>query len=230
MVGAFPTRKGRLIACVGVVTLITVVAGVSNRRPSSDMTSSTRLETEREPTAHLSLVDYASPEISAVVESLGVEHKRQLSLVELRKEAHVQYLRAKFKRDENKIRHYVDLAWEHADAHEMLEPELILAVIQKESSLRPKAKSSYGAVGLMQVVPRFHREKFHKTESLYDPQVNIRVGAQILSEYWHRSGRNWHVALKKYSGNAKGYPESVLAEAENLAAISDRISTVLASN
>lgn len=141
------------------------------------------------------------------------------SYIESRKKAITYYLSAKYKKQADEVRRYVDLAWLEARKHRDVEPELILAVIQKESSLKPHASNKYGAKGLMQVVPRWHPEKLAKSESLLDPKVNIRVGSQILQEYVAQKGR-LDVALVKYSGNAKGYAEFVLREAQVLKAIS----------
>jgi len=136
-----------------------------------------------------------------------------------KKEAQIQYLLAKYKRAETKVRHYVNLAWQHADKYPAIEPELLLAIMQKESSLRADVKNGYGAIGLMQVVPRFHKEKIKAGETLFDPDVNIRVGAQVLDEYlrWHKGELN--AALKRYSGGARGYPRDVLSEREKLVSL-----------
>src|SRR5207342_90809 len=71
-----------------------------------------------------------------------------------------------------------------------LDPLLILAVISVESRFNPIAESDMGAKGLMQVIPRFHAEKFvvhGGEEAVLDPRTNILVGAQILKEYIHRT-------------------------------------------
>ncbi|KVP96813.1 hypothetical protein WJ96_06180 [Burkholderia ubonensis] len=131
--------------------------------------------------------------------------------VEQRKQAITTYLATRYKRHTKVVRSYVDLAWRESAKHPGVEPELILAVIQKESSLISKASNSYGAQGLMQVVRRWHPEKVGRKESLLDPRVNIRVGAQILQQYIEEKG---HVeqALVKYSGNATGYSDFVMRE------------------
>lgn len=138
--------------------------------------------------------------------------------VEKRKDDIAEYLASKYRQNTKVVRRFVDLAWLEAEKHPDVQPELILAVIQKESSLIPEAKSSYGAQGLMQVVRRWHPEKLEKHESLYDPKVNIRVGAQILQEYINMKGQ-LDKALVKYSGNASGYADFVLREKEVLQSI-----------
>lgn len=128
-----------------------------------------------------------------------------------RKAAISEFLADKFQKSPEEVRTYVELAFEESNKHPDVTPELILAVIQKESSLDPSARSFYGAVGLMQVVPRFHMARLSQSESLYDASVNIRVGAQILQEYISKAGGDIHAGLKKYSGNARGYGNKVLS-------------------
>lgn len=136
---------------------------------------------------------------------------------EVSKQAQAEYLAKKFRQRMAAVRKYVDLAWAEAEKRDGLEPELIIAIMQKESSLRPKVQSRYGAQGLMQVVRRWHREKLHASESLFDPEVNIRVGADILEEYLVLAGGSLPQALGKYSGNARGYSGKILSESRKLA-------------
>lgn len=135
--------------------------------------------------------------------------------VQSRKEAITEYLATKYKRSPMAVRKYVEYAWREAARHSHVTPELILAIMQKESSLRPTARSDYGAEGLMQVVPRFHPEKVSRGESLFNEEVNIRVGAQILQEYIAKEG-HLTKALRKYSGNARDYSDFVLNEMKTL--------------
>lgn len=141
---------------------------------------------------------------------------------ELKKQAQAAYLAAKLKKREAVVRKYVDLAWEEARKREWLAPELLIAIMQKESSLQPKVQSRYGAQGLMQVVRRWHHDKLHPSESLFDPEVNIRVGADVLEEYLALSNGNIDQALRKYSGNASGYVNTILKESRTLARVAER--------
>lgn len=135
--------------------------------------------------------------------------------VQSRKEAITEYLATKYKRTPSAVRKYVEYAWREAARHTHVTPELILAVMQKESSLRPTARSAYGAEGLLQVVRRWHPEKVSHDESLLNEEVNIRVGAQILQEYIAQEGQLVK-ALRKYSGKARGYEDFVLDEMKTL--------------
>lgn len=133
-----------------------------------------------------------------------------------RKEAITEYLAAKYKKEPETVRTYVETAFVESSKHPDVTPELILAVIQKESSLNEDAVSGYGAQGLMQVVPRFHGEKLQAKESLYDAQVNIRVGAEVLQEYLSRTRGDLRRALRRYSGDARGYYDFVVNESTKL--------------
>ena len=74
----------------------------------------------------------------------------------------------------------------HAREHD-LDPALMAAVIYQESKFRSDAKSSSGAIGLMQLTPstahgiaiRTGGHAF-RTSDLYDPEINIRYGAWYL--------------------------------------------------
>lgn len=59
-----------------------------------------------------------------------------------------------------------------------VDPTLVRAVIQVESGYQPRARSSKGAVGLMQVMPATARQ--YGVRNLYDPSANIRAGVSHL--------------------------------------------------
>jgi soluble lytic murein transglycosylase-like protein len=122
----------------------------------------------------------------------------------------------KYRVSEVATREFVHAAYREA-ARLRLDPLLIVAVMAVESRFNPVAQSESGAMGLMQVIPRYHAEKFDATphSSVLDPHANIQVGAQILKEYIARGGTEL-VGLQLYNG-ALGDPDSaygtrVLAE------------------
>ncbi len=58
-----------------------------------------------------------------------------------------------------------------------VDPRVVEAIVQVESKFNPNAISTKGAVGLMQVMPKY----VHKTrKELLDPDTNIREGIQLL--------------------------------------------------
>ena len=61
---------------------------------------------------------------------------------------------------------------------------IIAAIVSVESSCNPLAISNKGAVGLTQVNVKVQSEKFaqFRTINLFNPEENMRVGAQIMAE------------------------------------------------
>lgn len=59
-----------------------------------------------------------------------------------------------------------------------VDPLLVRALIQVESNYKPRARSSKGAMGLMQIMPSVARE--YNVRNAYDPQANISAGVQKL--------------------------------------------------
>lgn len=79
---------------------------------------------------------------------------------------------------------YLELARAEAAA-QGLDLALVLAVIQKESSFDPNAKSKAGARGLMQVLPDTARWLGLKdTSQLTKPAVNIKYGVKYMKFLW----------------------------------------------
>lgn len=106
-----------------------------------------------------------------------------------------------------------------------IDPILLLAVMAVESRFNPIAQSDMGAKGLMQIIPRFHLEKFASfggEETVLDPTVNIFVGARILREYSEQAG-DVEAGLQQYNGAAndpaRQYAERVWAEYDRIGAV-----------
>ncbi len=116
----------------------------------------------------------------------------------------------------------VRAAFREANRHG-LDPLLILAVIAVESRFNPIAESEQGAVGLMQVVPRFHMDKIAAagTASLLVPEANIALGARILKDAIRRGG-NEQSGLQLYNGaiddDTQAYANRVQQERKRLEA------------
>jgi len=91
-------------------------------------------------------------------------------------------------------------------------PQLVLAVIDVESSFDPFAVSSAGAVGMMQVMPFWPRELGLSTRDLLDVEMNIRMGTSILAYYLERERGDYRRALSRYNGSLgrRSYPDLVL--------------------
>ncbi len=103
-----------------------------------------------------------------------------------------------------------------------VDPLLILAVVAVESRFNPIAESEQGAVGLMQIIPRFHMDKVAASGagSILLPHANIAVGTRILKESIRRGGTEV-AGLQLYNGAAddetRAYANRVLSERRRLA-------------
>jgi soluble lytic murein transglycosylase len=81
---------------------------------------------------------------------------------------------------------YEEIIDGHAENYR-LDPALLAAVIYQESKFRADAKSSSGAIGLMQLLPDTAQGIADRTggsrfvvDDLYNPELNIRYGAWYL--------------------------------------------------
>jgi soluble lytic murein transglycosylase-like protein len=125
-------------------------------------------------------------------------------------------------------REYLAHAYREADRIG-LDPLLLVAVISVESNFNPIAESPAGAVGLMQVIPRFHTDKFvPDQESALAPQINIRIGALALKQYIRRAG-GLVEGLQLYNGAGEdettAYANKVLGEKQRLMAATRTVGT-----
>lgn len=78
----------------------------------------------------------------------------------------------------------------------------IASIIAQETKFNPTAKSWAGAVGLMQVMPRF--SEVSSEEKLYNEEVNLREGVRIIKEHldhysYMDSTNKWSFALAAYN-------------------------------
>jgi len=112
-----------------------------------------------------------------------------------------EFLARRYRVSQDVALNFVGIA--HAAGHQIeLDPLLILAVMAVESRFNPIAESVAGAKGLMQIIPKYHGDKleeFGGEKVVFDPAINIMVGAQILKEYLRRTG-NLGMALQLYAG------------------------------
>ena len=103
-----------------------------------------------------------------------------------------------------------------------LDAEIVTALIARESSFLPWARSRADCVGLMQVNPRAHKDKCksYTPSELYHIPVNVGIGCAILREYMDRS-KSLDEALGRYMGcqGAVSYKRDILAMAAELYAL-----------
>ncbi len=87
-----------------------------------------------------------------------------------------------------------------------IDPWLILGVIRQESAFNARAISRSDARGLMQLLPSTGREVYQRIglgafrdELLYDPQMNVRLGAQYLGRLTDIHRGNLILVLAAYN-------------------------------
>jgi soluble lytic murein transglycosylase-like protein len=110
---------------------------------------------------------------------------------------------------------YNDLIEEHA-ARNVVSADLVRAVIQAESAFNPRAVSSKGAMGLMQLMPATAAE--HGVLDPFNPAENIRAGVKYLKHLLVSYEGRVELALaaynagpgavKKYGGKVPPYRET----------------------
>jgi len=90
--------------------------------------------------------------------------------------------------------------------HAGLDPQLVLALIQIESSFRKYAVSRSGARGYMQVMPFWVGLVGRKGDNLFSLRTNLRYGCVILKHYLNLEKGDLVRALARYNGS-QGKPE-----------------------
>ncbi len=219
---------GALVVVAGVAALVALLTGLRSVAPGAERAPAIELRPIAAPALSVMSIDLlmAAP-ANPVPITLGEDSP--LGTLEVPALDAEQLNLARFIAQRYRValadtESYVRYAFLVADEFS-LDPLLLLAVMSVESSFNPRARSSKGAKGLMQVLARVHTDKFEPyggTGKAFDPLVNIRVGARILRDYIARDG-SVRAALKSYVGAALlshdfGYGRKVLREHARLAA------------
>jgi soluble lytic murein transglycosylase len=111
-----------------------------------------------------------------------------------------------------------------------LDPGHVFAVIRQESAFNPEARSSAGARGLMQLMPRTGRITARKysiplgdLRRLYDADKNISIGTAYLSQVMNEYDRNMVLASAAYNAGPhrvkRWLPDEESQEAERWVAM-----------
>ena len=164
--------------------------------------------------------------LSTSVEPAVAEHNPE-------QRALAEFIAKRYRVAEEAITSIVSTAY-RAGAEHRVDPLLILAVVAIESRFNPLAESVFGAKGLMQIMPKYHQDKLSEhggDTALLEPEINIRVGTQILREYLRRSGET-ESALQMYVGVGSPdelYPTRVLAERARLKQLAERAKRLASS-
>ena len=92
---------------------------------------------------------------------------------------------------------YTDLIVNTAQAYGV-DPILVEALVQVESNYEPRARSSKGAMGLMQLMPSVVKE--YRVRNAYDPKANVEAGVQKLKSLLEKYGAEGvNLALAAYN-------------------------------
>jgi soluble lytic murein transglycosylase-like protein len=146
--------------------------------------------------------------------------QRPAALIDPEIEAVAHAVARKYRVSHEATREHVGTAYREGKAIGV-DPLLIIAVMAVESRFNPIAQSDRGAIGLMQVIPRFHTDKFNaaRGESVLDPRINIQLGARVLKEYIRRGGTDV-AGLQLYNGASSDasnvYANKVLGEKQRI--------------
>lgn len=103
---------------------------------------------------------------------------------------------------------------------EMYYPELDIAIVQAvmeiESNYDPNAGNPSGAIGLMQIIPKWHRHRAEKygLHDLWDPYTNVLVGMDLLNESYQKYG-DYRQALYVYN-HSWSYVDHVMCLADRI--------------
>lgn len=90
--------------------------------------------------------------------------------------------------------------------------ELLMAIIERESSGRPDAESG-GCKGLMQISDRWHKDRMERLEvtDIYDVDGNIHVGADYLTELFEKY-EDVGIVLMVYHGEKDAATKTELSD------------------
>ena len=111
---------------------------------------------------------------------------------------------------------YSNYVYQYAEEYD-IDPLLIFAIIKAESNFKPNVVSSSEAIGLMQLMDATAEElarkldiPFTKKASLYDPELNIKLGTKYFADLLKEYNQNTLLALTAYNagkGNLKRWIE-----------------------
>lgn len=95
-----------------------------------------------------------------------------------------------------------------------LPPEFVVYLMDRESRFNPLAKSKAGALGLMQIMPKAHKDKLEKmgitVQQIYHIDNNVRLGCWILREYMNTTGSIEKALTRYVGGTHDGYVKDIL--------------------
>ena len=144
-----------------------------------------------------------------------------LSPAELR--APLERYFSRFNRDTVLVRRVARAVIREAQQQQVAASLIAAVLVTENTTLKPRAESSVGAVGLMQVMPMHAGQLGCRSADLVDVDSNICHGTRILARNLRRT-KSSSTALLRYNGCVRGtntpdchrYPGRVLARAGRL--------------
>jgi soluble lytic murein transglycosylase-like protein len=90
-----------------------------------------------------------------------------------------------------------------------LDPRLAVALGEVESGFNPEAVSPKGAIGVLQLMPRFFCKELEiDVCMLYDPDENIRMGLEYLKSLLERFKNDIELSLAAYNSGPRRVVEA----------------------
>lgn len=222
------TRIPLLSAVVGLVSLTRGVLALVGLSVVLAVTFPAPREFLVEQAGAMVRSDDATGDASPAVVPAALAVRLKPGAVEREQRAVADFIAKRYRVSDQAVAGFVTTAY-RAGRRFAVDPLLILAVMAIESRYNPVAESNVGAMGLMQVLPKFHQDKLSEhggEQALLDPAVNIEIGTQILREYLSRFGET-ETALQVYAGAidepTSQYATKVLAERSRLQQVQDRV-------
>jgi soluble lytic murein transglycosylase-like protein len=133
------------------------------------------------------------------------------------------YISARYKVELDTADTIVRTSFTESEKHN-IDPLTVLSIMGVESTYNPFARSHKGAIGLTQIMPRYHRAKISALKKddldIFSIKGNIIVGIQIIKEYLSLANGNIQSALQMYNGSTndkkKTYSTKVLKKRTTL--------------
>jgi soluble lytic murein transglycosylase-like protein len=113
-----------------------------------------------------------------------------------------QYIRARYTSVPKEVAHLIAKKTDVLCKEHDVSFKLVVGLMEVESRFNPFAKSSSGALGLMQVMPNIWVDELGLSDDkeLHDIRTGIESGIQILKHYLEKNNGNVTKALKNYNG------------------------------
>ena len=109
------------------------------------------------------------------------------------------------KLSDKKRQQYMDSIMKWSEKYDLC-PVTVASIIWKESKFNEKCRYQ-GAIGPMQTIPRYHRQRMASAGishlDLDTIDKGVQIGCIVFKHYLDKSGGNVHNALKRYNGCVK---------------------------